>query len=148
VSASQQDPLALVVARLRALGLPGPLLLPEDALTPAEWAEKDAQGIPTAKGKRGLGFYLADQAPDGYVQVYEPTATQTTGGVHDEHWVTVDAVAAHRQTAQALGQLVRRIPGTPRTGGRCWLFTPPQITSDRVSTRVTQQFQVRTTHAR
>ncbi|UQN06291.1 hypothetical protein [Deinococcus sp. QL22] len=145
---TNQDPLDMVLSRLQGLALPVPLLLPPDALTPAEWAELDDQGRPKAKGERGLHLYLSQQAPNGYVQVYEATPVLTTSGVHDEHWVTVDAVAADRTVAQALARLVRGITGTPRTGGRVWLFIPPQTQSDRVSTRITQQFQVRTTHAR
>ncbi|UQN04860.1 hypothetical protein [Deinococcus sp. QL22] len=145
---TSQDPLVLVVSRLQGLALTVPLLWPHDALLPVEWAELDDQGRPKAKGERGLHLYLAQQAPNGYVQVYEPMAALTDRGVRDQHWGTVDAVASTCVQARALAQLIRRISGTPRTGGRVKLFTPAQATSDRVSTRVTLQFQVHTIHAR
>lgn len=136
--------------RLRAALPPQvPVLLPDEFRVPLAAAPLDAQGRPAVgQGERGLGVYL-QQHPQGYVQVYDPQPITTTSGIYDEHWATVDAIAPTDATADALLVLVRRtLGGTPRTGGRTRVTTPPRTTREPGSVRVSLQFSVRTPHPR
>lgn len=136
--------------RLRAALPPQvPVLLPEQIKEPLDAAPLDAQGRPAVgKGERGLGVYL-QRHPQGYVQVYDPQPIMTTSGIYDEHWATVDAIAPTDAAADALLVLVRRtLGGTPRTGGRIKVTTPPRTTREPGSVRISLQFSVRTAHPR
>lgn len=135
-------------ARLSA-ALTVPVLLPEQREEPLQAAPLDAQGRPrVGGGERGLGAYL-QQHPGGYVQLYDLQPVMTTSGIYDEHWATVDAIAATDEVADPLARQVRALlGGTPRTGGRIRLAVPPRTERDGASVRVTLQFSVRSAHPR
>lgn len=117
-----------------------PVLLPEQRELPLQGRKPGQAG--------GLSGYL-QQHPGGYVQLYDPQPVMTTSGIYDEHWATVDAIAATDGVADLLAQQVRSlIGGTPRTGGRIRLAIPPRTERDGVSVRVTLQFSVRSAHPR
>ena len=139
-----------LLARLRARLPPEvPVLPPQDALVPAEYSQADVQGRPLEGGESGLHLYLREQAPQGYVQLYDFQPAMTTSGIYDEHWATVDAIAVTEADASALAQQVRSlIGGTPRTGGNVRLMTPPRTERHGTSVRVSLQFSVRSAHPR
>ena len=126
-----------------------PLLQPDQLLTPAEWEEEDEFEEIVPNGKRGLMAYLEQKAPQGYVQLYDLQPLSTGAGWADQHFLTVDVLAATEAHAQALTDLVRRTLGsTPRTGGRIRLTLPARVAREPGSVRITQQFTVRTAHPR
>lgn len=90
---------------LLSAALPGvPVLLPEEASTPANYAPLAPDGLPLAGGERGLTAYLAAH-PQGYVQIEEPQPI-SSDGLTDLYWVPVASLAHDQATCAALARTV------------------------------------------
>ncbi|MVN86905.1 hypothetical protein GO986_09020 [Deinococcus sp. HMF7620] len=96
------------IAQLLTAAVPAgtPILQPDQQRIPAEWEEEDGHGEIVEGGRRGLAVYIEQRAPQGYVQVEEPTAV-LSAGVQDVYWTAVAAVAPSHEAARTLTDLIR-----------------------------------------
>lgn len=116
---------------------------------PAEWQEETPEGDIKPKGRRGLLVYLEQEAPSGYVQLYDLQPLSTQSGWADQHLLTVTCTATTEALAQGVAAQVRRaLGGTPRTGHRTRVSTPARVTREPGSVVVTLQFTVLSAHPR
>jgi hypothetical protein len=100
-----------IAARLSDLGVP--VLLPEQAHIPGDYADLDTDGQPKEGARTGLLYYLEAEAPAGFVQIEQPLTISTDDYVA-RYWVPVSTIATTEATAQALSEQVRRaLCGTP-----------------------------------
>lgn len=129
-----------------------PVLLPEQLSEPAEYiGQPPEDGQPFLAPSEGLGAYLREQAPYGYVQLYDLTAGVSFSGWADQQPLTVHATAPTDALALALAGDVRALIGVnPREGGNVQVFLAPFISHrhDGIAVTVTTQYTLKTAFTR
>lgn len=129
-----------------------PVLMPEQFMEPAEYiGEPPEDGQPFLAPAEGLGAYLHEQAPFGYVQLYDLTAGLSLRGWADQQPLTIGTTAPTEALALALAADIRAlIAANPREGGNLPVFMPPFVSHrhDGIAITVTTQYTLKAAFTR